>query len=75
MRWLKAFGHFWWDFVIGDTPGLTLGVVVAIALGALFAHVGRLSVFLVPLAVLVALGLSLQWARRSADRARLHGGG
>ena len=29
-RGLKAFGHFWWDFLIGDTPELALatGVIV-----------------------------------------------
>ena len=32
-RGLKAFGHFWWDFLIGDTPELALatGVIVAVA--------------------------------------------
>jgi hypothetical protein len=30
---LVAFGHFWWDFLIGDTPELALatGVIVAVA--------------------------------------------
>ncbi len=32
-RALRAFGHFWWDFLIGDTPELALatGIIVAAA--------------------------------------------
>jgi hypothetical protein len=32
-RLVRAFGHFWWDFLVGDTPELALatGVVVAVA--------------------------------------------
>ena len=26
VRWLTAFGRFWWDFLIGDTPELFVGV-------------------------------------------------
>ncbi len=25
-RCLVAFGHFWWDFLVGDTPELLIGV-------------------------------------------------
>ena len=28
--WLVAFGRFWWDFLIGDTPELFVGVVLVI---------------------------------------------
>ncbi len=30
---LRAFGHFWWDFLIGDTPELALatGIIVGVA--------------------------------------------
>jgi hypothetical protein len=32
-RALRAFGHFWWDFLIGDTPEVALaaGLIVAVA--------------------------------------------
>lgn len=66
MRWVKGFGRFWWDFVIGDTPGLTLGVVIAIGLGAIFAHTAHLGVVLVPLTVLAFLAVSLGRARKSS---------
>lgn len=33
LRALRAFGNFWWDFLVGDTPELALatGVIVAVA--------------------------------------------
>ena len=34
-RLLAAFGHFWWEFLIGDTPELFIGVVMVIGLAAL----------------------------------------
>ena len=30
VRWLAAFGRFWWDFLIGDTPELFVGAVAVI---------------------------------------------
>ena len=32
-RVLRAFAHFWWDFLVGDTPELALatGIIVAVA--------------------------------------------
>ena len=30
MRRLRAFGHFWWDFVVGDDWRAAAGVVLAI---------------------------------------------
>ncbi len=34
-RSLRAFGHFWWDFLIGDSPefALATGVIIALAYG------------------------------------------
>jgi hypothetical protein len=30
VRWLVAFGRFWWEFLIGDTPELFVGVVAVV---------------------------------------------
>ena len=30
MRYLKAFGRFWYDFVIGDDPKIAVAVVLAL---------------------------------------------
>jgi hypothetical protein len=34
-RVLVGFGHFWWEFLIGDTPELFVGSVVLVGLVAL----------------------------------------
>ena len=31
---MKAFGRFWWDFLIGDDPKLAAAVVLVLAGGA-----------------------------------------
>jgi hypothetical protein len=66
-RWLKAFGAFWWDFLVGDTPELLIGVLVAtgtLALVARAASVNAAAVALFPVLVVVLLGLSVYRARR-----------
>jgi hypothetical protein len=35
MRYLKAFGRFWFDFIVGDDWRIAAGVVTVLALGAL----------------------------------------
>ncbi|MDX6621894.1 MAG: hypothetical protein QOK36_4280 [Gaiellales bacterium] len=37
MSALRAFAHFWWDFVVGDEWRIALIVAVATVLGALAA--------------------------------------
>ena len=39
-RWIKAFGEFCYDFIIGDDWRVALGVTVAIALIFIVAHQG-----------------------------------
>jgi hypothetical protein len=36
-RALKAFGRFWWEFIVGDDWKVAAGVVTALAVGALLA--------------------------------------
>lgn len=61
-----------WDFVVGDDWLTALGVVVALPLTALVATTSVPAWWLMPIAVLGLLGLSLWRASRSArvDRAR-----
>jgi hypothetical protein len=35
MRFIRGFGRFWFDFVVGDDWRIALGVVLVLALGAL----------------------------------------
>ena len=66
MKYLVAFGRFWWDFVVGDDWIVAVGIVVALGLTALLTHHGTSSWWLMPVAALLLLGLSLwRGTRRS----------
>jgi hypothetical protein len=61
---LRAFGAFWYDFIVGDD--WRVAVIVAVALAVTFG-VSKTSVpawWILPLAVAFALPLSLWRARR-----------
>lgn len=66
-RALVAFGHFWWDFLVGDTPELLAGALVAVGAAALLVHgVGVRSVVVGALPVLVVAILILSSLRARA---------
>ncbi len=37
-RGLRSFGHFWLDFLIGDTPEIFLGTLLVVAAALVFRH-------------------------------------
>jgi apolipoprotein N-acyltransferase len=63
---LKAFGRFWWDFVIGDDWTVAALIAVAIGATAALAHSGVNAWWLMPVAVPLVLWVSLRRAIRSA---------
>jgi hypothetical protein len=64
--WLKSFGAFWYDFVIGDDWHVAAIVVVALAVTALLVHQAGVNAWwLMPLAVFGALAWSLRRATRN----------
>jgi hypothetical protein len=68
LRCLKAFGAFWWDFLVSDTPELLIGVLAIIGVVALItkaASLNALAVFAFPVLVVAVLASSLAWARRA----------
>jgi uncharacterized membrane protein len=66
---LRAFGAFWYDFVIGDDWRIAVTVVVALAATYALAHWTSASVWwLLPVAVAVALPVSLVRAVRPRRR-------
>lgn len=72
-RGLVAFGRFWWEFLVGDTPELLVGSLAAIGAAALLAHhVGARAVVVGALPVLVVgiLALSAYRARARSRSAR-----
>jgi hypothetical protein len=66
MERLRAFGRFWWEFVIGDDWLVAALVAVAIGATAALAAADVAAWWLLPLAVLLVLWLSLRRAIRSS---------
>ena len=64
MRRIRAFGFFWWDFVVGDDWRTAAGVVLAIGVTAALAHNSIDAWWLMPIAVASVLWLSLRRAAR-----------
>jgi hypothetical protein len=63
MTRVKAFGAFWYDFVIGDDWHVAVIVVAALALTAILARAAGVNAWwLPPLCVFAALGWSLHRA-------------
>lgn len=77
MRWLRAFGAFWYDFVIGDDWRMAASAVGVLAVGGLALLVGLEGPWLPPaigVGLLVAFVLgtyrSVGHGRPSGDAAR-----
>jgi hypothetical protein len=64
MRYIRSFGLFWWDFIVGDDWRVALGVGVALALTALLTHDGVNAWWLLPIAVALLLADSVRRASR-----------
>jgi len=68
-RLLSGFGRFWWDFLVGDTPEITVAVIVIVGVVALLrdvAHVNVLAYVTLVVLSVVALAFSAARARRKA---------
>ncbi len=61
---LRAFGAFWYDFVVGDDWRVAAGVVVALVLTGLLSQTSMPTWWIVPLAVVILLPYSLWRAVR-----------
>jgi hypothetical protein len=66
VQYIVNFGLFWYDFVIGDDWRVAGAVVTALVVTALLVHGGIAAWWVLPLAVLAFLAISLQSAARSA---------
>jgi hypothetical protein len=71
MRYVRAFGRFWWDFIVGDDWTVAAGVAFALGLVAILVDRGLNAWWLLPLAVALLTGLSVwRQASSSSDDAR-----
>jgi len=59
VKYLVAFGRFWWSFVIGDDWTVAAGVGIGLGVTAVLAHHDMDVWWLLPLAVVAILAASL----------------
>ncbi|MDO8108379.1 hypothetical protein Q6348_14365 [Isoptericola sp. b441] len=65
MRRLRAFGVFWWDFVIGDDWLIAAAVVVGLAATAALTHLAGVNAWwLLPVLVVGLIPVSIRRLRR-----------
>jgi hypothetical protein len=60
VRYLRSFGRFWWDFVVGDDPRVAAGLAVALGLTWLLEREDVSAWWLLPVAVALLLADSLR---------------
>jgi hypothetical protein len=64
MRYLRAFGRFWWNFIVGDDWRVAAGVAVALGLTFALTEWGVDAWWLLPAAIVLVLASSLRRAVR-----------
>jgi hypothetical protein len=63
MKQLKAFGAFWYDFIVGDDWHVAALVVIGLAATAILAHAAKVNAWwLLPIVAFAALVWSLHRA-------------
>jgi hypothetical protein len=67
MKYLRTFGRFWLDFVVGDDWRVAIGVIVALGLSELLIEESIPAWWLLPVAVVALLAESLRRAARSSQ--------
>jgi hypothetical protein len=68
-RALRAFGHFWWDFLVGDTPELFVAMLVLVGVAFALRHERAAAVVLLPVLAAAAL-VGSAWRGRVRARGR-----
>jgi hypothetical protein len=66
LTYLLAFARFCWDFVVGDDWLVAAGIVVALGVTALLTRFGVAAWWLMPVAAVALLGVSLRRAVHSS---------
>lgn len=68
-RAVRAFGLFWWDFLVGDTPELLIAVVLLVLLALLLRHHHDIAIVLLPaMTVLFLLVSTFRGRQRDGNR-------
>jgi hypothetical protein len=66
MRYLRGFGRFWWDFIVGDDWVVAAAVGLGLVLTGILTGLGVDAWWLMPVVVALALAGSLRRATRVA---------
>jgi hypothetical protein len=64
MSRVRAFGRFWWEFVIGDDWRVAAGIAIGFGLAALLVHEDVSAWWVLPVVVAIVLAESV---RRAAE--------
>lgn len=67
-RWVRAFGAFWWDFIVGDDWRVAVGIVAALAVTAGLAAADVAAWWFLPAAVITLLAASVRHGLHDARR-------
>jgi hypothetical protein len=60
MKRVRAFGRFWWDFVVGDDSRVAAGLAAGLGLTSLLEHRDVSAWWLLPVVVAVVLAESVR---------------
>ncbi len=74
-KWARVFGHFWWDFLVGDTPELFVATVVIVGAALLVRNHGDTGYVLLPLLAIASLVISAYRGRRRRETETPQAGG
>ena len=66
MKYVTAFGRFWWDFVVGDDWIVAAGVALALGAVGVLSHEGVDAWWLLPLAIALLTAISV-WRQASSS--------
>ena len=64
MRYVRTFGRFWWDFIVGDDWVVAAAVGLGLVLTGILTGLGVDAWWLLPVVVALALAGSLRRATR-----------
>jgi hypothetical protein len=70
IAWLKAFGAFWYDFIVGDDWRVAAGVALALVITFVVSESTSTTWWIIPVAVAVLLPYSLWRVVRTTERSR-----
>ena len=62
MRYLRSFGRFWWNFIVGDDWHVAAAVAVALGVTYVLTHNGINAWWLLPVGVALVLSESVRRA-------------